>query len=87
MGVPVLLTVKLAPSLPIPEVVTKAWPAALIIVTDCALLCDKFSEVPFITVDAPENDTLPKLSIGITVLPLLGASCIHSAEEWDEVYV
>ncbi len=51
-----------------------------------ALLAEIVTGFPFFVADPLLNWTVPKLSRGVVLRPLLGASSIHSTEEREEEY-
>ena len=85
-GVVVRLTLKLAPSAPIPEGTARGRPALFVIVTAFAFAPLRLCVFPLTTADAALNFTVPKLSSGAIPRPTLGASWIHSADDFDELY-
>ena len=80
----VRVILKLSPLLPKPEGVAKTSAAALTIVIVFPPAAARLSVCPFITVDAFEKFTVPKLDNGSTWRKPVGASSIHSAEDKEE---
>jgi len=77
-------TLKLEPSLPMPDGTANGWALPFSIVIACALAWARSTVWPFWMAEAALNDTELNWSSGNTPLDPLGASSTHSAEDSDE---
>jgi hypothetical protein len=77
-------TLKLEPSLLIPEGTANGWALAFSIVIACALAWVRSTLWPFCVADAALNDTELNWSSGRTPFAPDGASSIHSADDSDD---